>query len=164
MLKEIEKRRSIRKFNKEAVKQETLEVLLRSAMQAPTAMNKQTWRVLVLQRREDLDVLPSLHPYANMMKSAGAAIIVMGDRTLNSDPYLYCDASAAIMNILLEATHLGLGSCWCAIAPSKERIDAFSNYFALSKELLPIAVIALGEGMESKGFEDRYDPAKVQWR
>lgn len=164
MLDEIAQRQSIRKFTKQIVEDEQITTLLKAAMRAPTARNTQSWRFMVVTNREALDTMIDLQPYTGMMKSASCAILVMGDTTANPQPeYLYVDAAAAIENILLEAVHIGLGACWCAIGPSPERIDHFRSYYTIDERYLPIAAIAIGYPDEQKEIQDRYDPAKVTY-
>jgi len=164
MLKEIWNRQSIRKYDNRKVEKEKIEELLRAAMNAPTARNTQSWRFIVVTNKEALEHMIDLQPYTGMMKTAYCTIIVMGDQTASQpDEYLYVDGAAAIENMLIEAVHQGLGTCWCAIAPSKERIDNFRTYYHIEKHLIPIAAVAVGYGAERKEKQDRYDPAKVTW-
>lgn len=164
MLEEIRNRRSIRKFTDKVVEEEKIEDLLRAAMSAPTARNKQSWRFTVVTNREALNSMTDHLPSMSMMRAASCAIIVMGDREASQpDEFLYVDSAAAIENMLLEAVHLGLGTCWCAIGPRSERIEYFSEYFQISEQYLPIAAIAVGYPAEEKEFEDRYDQTKVSW-
>lgn len=164
MLEEIKKRRSIRKFTDQKVEEEKIEDMLKAAMSAPTARNTQSWRFLVVTNREALDTMTNLQPYTGMMKTAFCAIIVMGDREASQpDEYLYVDSAAAIENMLLEAVHLGLGTCWCAIGPRPERIKNFRDYYHISEQYVPIAAVAVGYPAETKEEQDRYDQAKVTW-
>lgn len=163
MLEAIWKRQSIRKYLDKEVEAEKIDALLHAAMNAPTARNTQSWRFLVVTNRAALRSMTDLQPYTGMMKSAYCAIIVMGDRTASQpDEYLYVDAAAAIENMLIEAVNQGLGTCWCAIGPSKERIEAFRKYYDIEDHLLPIAAVAVGYGDETKEKTDRYDPNKVR--
>lgn len=164
MLKEIAERQSIRKFTTQIVEEEKIEALLKAAMRAPTARNTQSWRFMVVTNREALDSMTDLQPYTGMMKSAACAILVMGDTQANPQPeYLYVDGAAAIENILLEAVHIGLGTCWCAIGPNPDRIQNFRSYYKIEERYLPIAAIAIGYPDEQKEIQDRYDPAKVSY-
>lgn len=164
MLDEIYKRQSIRKYLDKEVELEKIEALLRAAMSAPTARNTQSWRFLVVTNKEALASMTELQPYTGMMKTAYCAIIVMGDKTVTQpDEYVYVDAAAACENILLEAVHQGLGTCWCAIGPKQERIDNFRSYYHIAENLIPVAAIAVGYSDEVKEKQDRYDPAKVTW-
>lgn len=164
MLEEIYRRQSIRHYSQKAIEEAKLKEILRAAMNGPTARNMQSWRFIVIRNRKALDEMITLQQYTGMMKEAPCAILVLGDRRVSQpDEYLYCDASAAIENMLIEAVYQGLGSCWCAIGPKEERIQNFKNYYQLEDHLLPIAVIALGYGEEYKEKKDRYDPDKVQY-
>lgn len=164
MLKELYERQSIRKFLDTPVEEEKITELLRAAMNAPTARNAQSWRFQVITNRKALNEMQNLQPYTQMMKEAYCAIMVLGDTTKSQpEEYLYCDASAAIENMLIEAVHQGLGSCWCAIGPNEDRIKKFREYYHLDDHLLPIAVVAIGYGNETKIKTDRYDENKVSY-
>lgn len=164
MLKEIKDRRSIRKYQDVAYDEQQIIEILKAAMQAPTARNRQTWKFIVVTNKKALQDMPELSPSTSMMKTANFAIIVVGDRKLDdNDAYLYVNGAAAIENMLLEAEHLGLGSCWCAIGPNEDRIKAFKEYYQIADDLLPIAVVAFGVSDETKEFIDRYDESKITW-
>lgn len=164
MLKVIEERHSSRSFSDQKVNENTINDLLKAAMQAPTARNIQNWRFMVIENRKALDEMPSLQPYTNMMKEAPCAIMVMGDTTAYEEiEYTYLNCAAAIQNILLEAVHQDLKSCWCAIAPQAKRISNFAKYYHLADNILPIGVIAIGYANENHRFRDRFDPKKIQY-
>ena len=163
MLKEIKNRHSIRRYNDKQVDKKDLEKLLRSAMQAPTALNEQPWRFIVVQDKKILKKMSKTTPHQAMLSKASAAIVVMGDKKVNHKEFIDVDCGAAIENILLEATRLGIGTCWCAIDPIKDRIAAYKELFCLKSNLAPIAVVAIGYPSETKEFIDRYDEEKVTW-
>lgn len=164
MLEEIKKRRSIRKFTDKKVDDGIIENLLKAAMSAPTARNTQSWRFIVVTNRDALNAIADHQASMNMMKTAYCAIIVMGDREASQpDEYLYVDSAAAIENMLLEAVHLGLGTCWCAIGPKTDRIKYFRESYQISEQYVPIAAVAVGYPDEEKEAVDRYDQAKVSW-
>lgn len=164
LVNEIYHRQSIRNYLNQEVEEEKLHEVLRAGMNAPTARNAQSWRFMVITNREALDTMHTLQPYTHMMKTAPCAIMVLGDRRASQpDEYLYCDASAAIENMCIEAVHQGLGTCWCAIGPSEERIQNFRNYYHIADHLLPIAVVALGYPNEKKPLVDRFDPEKIHY-
>lgn len=162
MLKEISQRQSIRKYQDRAIEEEKIMEVLKAAMNAPTARNAQSWRFMVIKNRQALDSMTALQPYTQMMKTAPCAIMVLGDRqTSQPDEYLYCDCSAAIENMCIEAVHQGLGTCWCAIGPNAERIAKFRNAYDIQENLLPIAVVAIGYSDEKKELIDRFDQNKI---
>ena len=53
------------------------------------------------------------------------------------------DASSATTLILLEATSLGLGSCWCGIYPNEDRMNIVKEVLNISDDFIPFSVIAL---------------------
>ena len=164
MLEELWTRQSIRRYEDKAVEDEKLEELLRAAMHAPTARNTQSWRFIIIRNRKALDEMTKLQPYTGMMKTAPCAIIVSGDRAITKkDAFIYCDCSAAIMNMLLSAADLDLGTCWCAIAPDEGRIKAFRSAFDLPEEWLPVAVVAVGYAAEHKEMKDIFKPERITY-
>ncbi len=63
-LEAIKSRRSIRKFNKQTIERETIETLIRAAMQAPSATNEQPWQFIVIDDKKLLSDIPKFSPYA----------------------------------------------------------------------------------------------------
>ena len=164
MIEAIKKRRSIRCYQNKPVEPEKINELLQAAMLAPSAMNLMPWHFTVVTNREKLTQIPTYHPYTNMMKTAPCAIIVSGDRAITKkDAFIYCDCSAAIMNILLSAVDLDLGTCWCAIAPDESRISAFRSAFDLPEAWLPVAIVAVGYAAEQKGMKDTFKPERITY-
>ena len=54
VLENIFTRKSVRKFTSEPVSDKQVETLLKAAMAAPSAMNKQPWRFVVVNDKEKL--------------------------------------------------------------------------------------------------------------
>lgn len=162
MIKEIETRRSIRKYTDKEITKEDLLDLLKAGMHSPTARNLQEWRFIVSNNKEVLDKIATIPAY-QMLLGARAVIIVCGDRTINSEEYCFVDCAAATQTILLEATHKGIGTCWCAIEPRKERSDALRDLLKLEDNIFPVALVSLGYPAEEKGIEDRFDDNKITW-
>ena len=161
----IKVRRSIRKYVPGAeVTQEQIDSLLEAAMMAPSAMNKRPWEFVVVRDRAKLDGIMSIHEYAKMLETASLAIIVVGLPRNESDGFEFFsqDCGAATQNILLQAVALGLGTCWCAVHPIKERVSKFKDLLGIENGI-PYNVIAVGvpdEQPEARGF---YDAKKVKY-
>lgn len=163
-MKEIYTRRSIRKYTNQKVEKEKLIKLLDAAMNAPTAVNRQEWRFVVVEEPSLLREIAEKMPNAHMVSGASAALIVCGDCTVATAPeYIYVDCGAAIQNILLMATKELLGACWCAIGPSQDRIVSIKSLLNLPEEFLPVACVAIGYPNEEKEENNRYDEEKVTW-
>ncbi len=162
MLEAIKKRQSIRKYKDNPLSDEQIEKLLKAAMNAPSARNTQSWQFIVIKNKKVLNDVSTMSPYLQMMKSTPCAILVLGEKLkVDKMEYLYYNCSAAIENILIEAVHLGLGSCWCAIGPNLDRIENFRNYFKLSDHLEPISIVSVGYADEEKEIIDRYNKDKI---
>ncbi len=145
MLKAIEQRKSVRKYLTKELTKEQLDLLVLAGSKAPSAHNRQPWEFIVVTERELLLKFTEFHKYAQMLKEAPAAIVVLGNKEIcNKEEFIYCDCSAVTQNILLQAEHMGLGSCWCALAPDEQRSQGTSKLFNLPEHILPVALIAVG--------------------
>ena len=69
-------RKSVRQYTAEPVSDADLQTLLKAAMAAPSAKNRQPWRFIVVNEREVLDSLAEGLPFAKMLKKAPVAIVV----------------------------------------------------------------------------------------
>ncbi len=105
-------RRSIRAFTDEIVSRETFDVLLHAAMAAPSACNLQPWEFVVV---DDPAVLEQLYGMIQFGASGKPCAIVVCGRTQHipwGDGGYAIDCAAAVQNLLLAATSLGLGTLW----------------------------------------------------
>jgi nitroreductase len=163
-LETILSRRSIRKYINKEVPAEMLDKLLKAAMYAPTANNSQSWEFVVISDRNLLDKLSVLHPYAKMLKYAPIAILVCGNKDIESgEGYLCQNCSAATQNILLAAYDLGLGSVWMGVYPKTERMDPIRSLLKLPAHILPISMVAVGWPDEVRPMPNRFDRGKIHF-
>lgn len=161
-MKEIFQRRSIRKYTDQPVSRSQLEDLLRAAMAAPTANNQQDWEFVIIDDRKLLNKIPSFHPYSKMLNQAPAAIAVCADLDQEASAgYWVQDCAAATQNILLQARHMGLGTCWLGIYPREERVEGLKELLGLPARVMPLALIAVGYPAEEKGPSNRFNPDKI---
>lgn len=107
-------RYSVRKYSDKPVAQADLDRILEAGRRAPTAINNQPQRILVVQSQEGL---ASLEKGANPYK-APLALIVCADMAesfrdpeTGDDTYLI-DAANVANYMMLEAASLGVGSVW----------------------------------------------------
>ena len=166
MIEAIENRRSIRKFNPEKpVTREQLNRLLEAAMMAPSACNSRPWEFIAVTKREVLDEIVRVHPYAGMCATATAAIIVVAIPQTKNVPegYYPQDCGAATQNILLEAASLGLGTCWCGVYPRDELIPSIRKIFNISEPKIPFNVIAIGTPAEAPQRRGFFEKSKVTY-
>jgi nitroreductase len=161
----INHRRSVRNYLDKPVEAEKIELLLRAAMQAPSAANQQPWEFIVIQDRETLNKLTGMSPYAKMLATAPLAFVLLGNREKMAWPQVWQqDLSAAAENILLEAVELGLGAVWLGVAPMEERTRFISELFLLRETLLPFCVIPVGyPAGQGNTFINRFNPDLIHY-
>ena len=161
-LKAIFSRRSIRKYSGQAIPYDYIEMILKAAMQAPSARNRQPWQFIVVTDRAILEKLSSAHPYGKMLKEASAAIVVCGDKELEQmESYLLQNCSAATQNLLLAAHDLGLGAVWLGVHPREKRIEALKQILVIPDHIIPVSMISLGYPDEEKTETDRFMADRV---
>jgi nitroreductase len=161
----IFRRRSIRKFGHGTVTDVQMQDLLEAAMAAPSACAKDPWRFVVVRAPATLNRMADGLPNGQMLRGAQAAIAVCGDLAAAHDTQLsYClqDCSAAVQNILLAASAMGVGSCWLGVHPREERMRHLRQVLAIPEQILPLAVVALGVPAEVKEARTRFNPAFVK--
>ena len=160
----IRTRRSIRNFFNKEIPKEQITKILEAAMYAPSARNTQPWHFIVINRRQILDKLPHVHPYAEMCYEAGAAILVCGDTEIERlEGYIAVNCAAATQNILLAAHDLGLGAVWLGVYPRKERMESLSRLFNLPQNIIPISLVALGYPKEQINTPERFNQKKIHY-
>lgn len=157
-------RRSIRKYKFKKIEDDKINLLLKAAMYAPSAMNLQPWHFIVINSESILQETVKSIPHAEMIKQSGNAILVCGDSSLEkNESWLIQNCSAAVQNILLTAYDLQLGSCWIAVHGMPDVIDNVVRQFSLPSNIIPIALIALGYPDEVVKAEDRFDKNKIHF-
>ena len=138
----IKKRRSIRKFVDRPVSEDLVKKLIEAAIYAPSACNVQGWKFIVVDKPELKNKIVD-NGGSIIIKEAPMGILVLYDkRTKNTEYQDYLQsASAAIQNLNLAATNLGLGTCWVCHLPTKKKLRKIFNipaYFS------PVAYILVG--------------------
>ncbi|HOK03965.1 MAG TPA: nitroreductase family protein [Victivallales bacterium] len=159
-------RRSIRVFQEKEIPEEMIKDILEAAMAAPSAVAKDPWEFIVIKNKNTLIKITEALPNGKMLSSAPLGIIVCGDIKRahgNELSFLLQDCSAAIQNILLASSILGLGACWLGVHPRTERISYIKEYFKLPENIIPIAAIALGFPAEKKEPRTRFDKEKIHF-
>ena len=160
LIKAIFSRRSIRKYTKEAVPEEHITTILEAAMAAPSASNKKPWHFVIVTERKILNRLADAHKYGKMLHEAPLCIVVCGDESV-AQRFWQQDCSAATQNILLAAQALGLGSVWCGVYPSEERVKDISEILGIKEPIKPLNLIAVGHPAEEKEPRTQYDGSRV---
>lgn len=172
----IMNRKSVRSYTGEKLSQEQIETLLKAAMAAPTAMNSQPWRFVVLT---DSDVIADV--FANergeMYKQAGAVFIVCGQTTMmqrprgqeNAEPqevpnqFWFEDCGASTENLLLAAEAMGLGAVWLGCYPIQNKTDMLIAKLGIPENVMPFAIVTVGYPAGDDQPKDKWKPENVHY-
>lgn len=125
----IKERRSVRKYTQVVPSREALKEVLEAARLAPTACNKQPFRIVCVTEERTLSMLKA--SYAREWIATAQCIIVIiashtqsWHRPCDGKDHADIDAAIAADHITLRATELGLGTCWvCNFDPSMVHRD-----------------------------------------
>lgn len=160
-------RTSVRSYSDREVESGKIDTLLRAAMAAPTAVNKQPWRFVVVNDKATLKSISENFGSMRMAAGASVAVIMCGDMdaTLEGEDHDYWvqDVSAASENLLLAAHALGLGAVWCGIYPVSERVAQFSEMLSLPENIIPMACICLGYPSGEFTPKDKWKPEYIHY-
>lgn len=161
----IFERKSIRKYTTQPLTDEQIDLLLRAAMSAPSARNQQPWEFIVAKERATLDKIMAVHPYAQMLKEAPLAIAVCGNTQRNYEgaDYWVVDCAAAVENILIQATEMGLGSVWLGVFPRADRMAQIADLFELPAHVIPHAIVAIGYADENPSVKDKFKKDRIHF-
>lgn len=144
----IKARRSIKSFRADRVPIKTIYKLIDAARWAPSAGNLQSWEFILVEDATAKKQLAMAALNQEFISSAPVVIVACADTERSAvkygvrGKYFYSivDASAAIENLMIAATSLGLGTCW---------VGSFNNnivrdVLGLPEGIAPVAIIPLG--------------------
>jgi nitroreductase len=152
-------RRSVRLYRQQDVPDDLVRDLLEAAMAAPSAVAKDPWAFVVVRNRNMLSKIAEGLPNGTMLRDAALGIVVCGDLQRAHDrqiSYLLQDCSAAIENLLLATSALGLGACWLGVHPREERVKHIRSLLNIPDSVIPVSAIAIGWPAESPEPRTRY--------
>jgi nitroreductase len=146
-LASIHQRHSVRMFQDQAVPEESLLAMLRSANTAPSAHNQQSWRFVVIRDEKKRELVNLVIEKSAEFPHSASILLRMAARSIGSAPVIIAvtntgetiehglklfnlessqafdflrtmeiqSSAAAVENLLLAATSLGLGAVWLGI-------------------------------------------------
>ncbi len=156
----IEKRRSIRKYANKPLEKEKLEQVLEAGRKAPSARNRQEWKFIAVTDPKLRAHMPEACCGQAMVGEAPVDLVVCATKTgiMNcGQESATVDCSIAMSFMMLEATELGLGTCWLGAFDA----DAVSKLLNLPEDWIPVVVSPLGYPGEEPTVRPRKDEAEV---
>jgi nitroreductase len=187
----IRKRRAVRLYRPDPVSREQVLALLDAANQAPSGLNRQPWEFMVVTNNKIREMGKSYHStlteylknwdvspmrdfitrkdFIRFAETYGGApvvivVLVKADPLPNFRKADIESASAAMENLLLAATALGLGTCWMT-GPLRDE-ENLRRILTIPADREIVAVTPLGYPEKVPPAPPRIDPTleqKVRW-
>ncbi|MDD1694489.1 MAG: nitroreductase family protein [Methanoregula sp.] len=187
----IHERRAVRKYLPDPVPKTDIHTILDAANWAPSAMNRQQWEFLVVTGKKiremgkiyqeiieeytkNWDPSPlrgslsreEFIRFAGNYGGAPVVIVVLTDAADTPDFFKANieSASAAMENLLLAATALGLGTCWMT-GPLRDE-KALRRILSIPENKEIVAITPLGYPEGTPNDQPRLDPGleeKIRW-
>lgn len=180
VLEEIRDRRSIRKYLNKEISQEDILTVLEAARLAPSGSNTQPWRFVVVTSQGTKERLAQADHNQKWMTDAPVFIVCVADVScripdaegLLMDESEAChelkqvirDTAVAIEHILLQATQIGLASCWTGWYEQSE----IKEILGIPSDKYVVGVVTLGYGAENPSPRKRKELKELvcfeQWQ
>ena len=137
----IKNRFACRKFSNKPLEKEKLDMILEAGRIAPTAKNKQPFKVVVVSSPNGI---ASIDKATSCRYNAPVVLVVCGNKDeafSNEVMSTYeMDSSIVATHMMLEATNLGVNNIWIELFDK----DIISKEFDLPSNLIPVCLLPVG--------------------
>ncbi len=158
ILKTLRSRRSRRRFEGKDISLESIDTILDAARWAPSGLNNQPWRFLVIKDKDTRFQIAQLTKYSRIVQTCNTCILVFYHRPsgYNRDKDIM-SIGASIQNILLASESMGIGAVWLGEILSRK--DDVNRILEVSDDNELMAVIAMGYSDENpeKGRKELHE-------
>jgi nitroreductase len=170
MTKELElfrKRRTIRRFTAEEVSEEALQALLEAASVAPSRLDRRPLHYVLIRDKASRTKIAEALRVRPYIEEAPVVIAVCADPAVSTTWEL--DASAAIENMLLAATAMGLGGAWVGSKGSQlweQALEVLHTDVGVPAGIAVASLVCIGHPGEQKRAYNRgekLDPVRVHY-
>lgn len=154
-------RYSCRKYDQKAVEEEKLKLVLEAGRVAPSAVNFQPWHFYVIRGEEALGRFHAAY-HREWFQTAPCVIVLCGDHSKSwkrkADGKDSSDVDVAICtdHMTLQATELGLATCWIC----NFDVDKTRELLSLPEHLEPVVILPLGYPLDEVDPE-RHDQKRL---
>lgn len=175
----IVKRKSLRSYSKERISKEHMDILIQSAMRAPTAGNMMLYSIILIEKEETKKTLSKTCDNQPFIAEAPLVMVFTADYQKWYDYYNLCkvdsycernglkftgpteanlllaanDAIIAAQNVVIAAESLGIGSCY--IGDIMENYETHKELLDLPDFAFPVAMLCLGYYPENYNIKPR---------
>lgn len=174
VIETIMTRRSVRKYQPQAVNRDTMQIIVECGINAPNAINRQAWEIRVMDNPEVIMKLTDLYvkdnpkeaenpSFINMFRNAPTVAFIANDTTFAYSPV---DCGLMAENMILSAWSMGIGSC-CLGGParfmkSNPEANKYLQEMGFSENYDLLLCIGFGYPAETPKAKPR-DAAKVKF-
>lgn len=167
VLNAIQTRASVRQFTGEKITNEQIQTLLRCAMSAPSALNKQPWAFVVVTEDSLIRQMGEALPNSRCGNGAACAFVMCGDLSKaiegEGQGFWINDVSAATENLLLAAHAMGLGAVWTGVYPSSERTAQVQAMLGLPEHVIPMCIVPVGVPAEQPAVKQKFKEENIHY-
>lgn len=152
-------RHSFRHFSKEEVSEAVIKEALEIANYAPSACNRQAYRVHVFSREKKDRILQIQSGASSFYKEADKAILITGDlqRYYTTEMHLpYVDASLFCMSLIYAFTSLGIASIPLTMGRKLGTLNSIQKEMNIPTHEVPVILIAIGHYPEEASLSLSY--------
>ncbi|MBK5252449.1 MAG: nitroreductase family protein [Peptostreptococcaceae bacterium] len=160
VLETIKKRRSVRKFLQEKIKQEELDAIIEAGIYAASGHNSQPWHFTVIENKEfinemndktkeamrasDIDWIRKMgeKEKLHILGNAPMVIIVSGRQENAYSPLTDC--ANAIQNMLVAAESLDIGTCYIGLTEYFFKDDENLKTMNIPDGYVPYYTVSIG--------------------
>lgn len=156
----IKGRKSIRKYADKPIENEKLIKVLEAGRLAPSARNEQNWKFVVVRDNSLRHNLVDACMGQKFVEEAPVTLVICTNNERNmscNQPARTIDCSIALSFMMLQASELGLSTCWLG-SFSNDKVKEVLN---IPKEYNVVAVTPLGYAAEDVSFRPRKDMKDV---
>ena len=157
VIEAIMTRRTIRKYKPETVEPKVLEKIIECGVNAPSALNKQSWEIRVVNNpvllEEIKDALVASNPdcdpeeVRDCFRQARTVLFIANDTTFSFSPI---DCGIFVQNIMLSAYSLGVGSvCLGRPIPFLKNCQEVLAKLDFSEGYKPVICVGMGYADET---------------
>lgn len=160
VIEAIHARRSIRKYLDVPVEWDKIGQIIEAGKAAPSSGNLQNWKFVVVKEKERRQQIADACLQQHWMTTAPLHIVVVAEPepavmhygVRGERLYTVQNCAAAVENMLLAATALGLGSCWIGAFDE----DMLKRAIGCTERVRPQAVVTIGYADEKPPEPDEY--------
>jgi nitroreductase len=160
VIEAIRSRYSCRAYHEKPIEQEKLDSIFEAARLAPSAMNTQDWRFVAVTDKQTRRLVADTTNRPEVFQKASAIIAACS----NSDHVMRCgqpigpiDVAIALEHIALQATELGLATCWIGSFDA----DKVRTILNIPADVEIIELMAIGYPADSKKEPKREPIEKI---